>query len=143
MRASNKRSLGFTLIELMIVVAIIAILAALALPAYQDYMVRARVSEALLLADTYKTTIVENVVANGGALDSTACNNVTALSGATKNVSSMTCGGAGVITVMTTSVAGGVTLRLTPANSTGGGVITWSCTRTVGKNAHVPAECRV
>ena len=51
---------GFTLIELMIVVAIIGILAAVALPAYQDYTVRSRVSEAMVFADAAKTAVAEN-----------------------------------------------------------------------------------
>ena len=61
MKATQK---GFTLIELMIVVAIIGILAAIAIPAYQDYTQRAKVTEGLSLADSYKTTIAENA-ANG------------------------------------------------------------------------------
>ena len=62
-----KRSLqkGFTLIELMIVVAIIGILAAVALPAYQDYTVRAKVSEVVLAASSGKTAVAEFVQVNG------------------------------------------------------------------------------
>ncbi|MDO5691414.1 MAG: pilin [Pseudomonadota bacterium] len=66
MKAVQK---GFTLIELMIVVAIIGILAAVALPAYQDYTVRARVSEALILGSSLKNTVADNSA--DGATDAT------------------------------------------------------------------------
>ena len=64
----NTAQKGFTLIELMIVIAIIGILAAIALPAYQDYTIRARVTEALTVAGGAKTTVAENITVNGGIL---------------------------------------------------------------------------
>ena len=63
MRNTNQK--GFTLIELMIVIAIVGILAAVALPAYQDYTIRAKISEPLALMGEAKTTIAEYYIANG------------------------------------------------------------------------------
>lgn len=132
---------GFTLIELMIVVAIIAVLAALAFPAYQDYTVRARVSEAIVMASGAKVTVTENIN-NINELNATACNGVAPTTASTTNISSLTCTGNGVITVITTDKAGGVTLALTPTYAPSE-VVRWECAVQGGLNKYVPAECRV
>jgi type IV pilus assembly protein PilA len=134
-RAMQK---GFTLIELMIVVAIIGILAAVALPAYQDYTVRAKVTEGLSLAGSAKTAVTENA-ANGAGYKSgwTA-------PPSTKNVTSITVDdAAGFITVSYTLASGAVdtagtaggTLIITPLNGTAvfaGGTVSTSTVPTAG-----------
>jgi type IV pilus assembly protein PilA len=95
---------GFTLIELMIVVAIIGILAAVALPAYQDYTIRAKVSEGLVLSGGIKTAISESYQSKGATdmscTDATTCGNIgTTLPPQTNNVASITSDATGVITI--------------------------------------------
>ena len=138
----NTAQKGFTLIELMIVIAIIGILAAIAIPAYTDYTTRARVSEALTTASAMKTTISENIISNnviGTAGEACAGVALVTASNATKNVASSTCTN-GVILVTTTSAAKEVPLTLTPTYT--GNSVTWKCTTTSGFTKYVPAECR-
>jgi type IV pilus assembly protein PilA len=139
MKMIKKVQAGFTLIELMIVVAIIGILAAVALPAYQDYTVRGRVSELMIMASAMKGTVTENISNNGGVMPAAPCLGVAATT-ATVNVASTACA-AGVITVTGTAKAKLATIILTPSIDTTSGTVSWACTTTTDAK-YVPAECR-
>ena len=125
---------------LMIVVAIIGILAAIAIPAYQDYTVRARVSEAVTALSAAKATVSENIANNGGVIAVGACAGYTPLATATDNVVSTSCTDAtGVVSALTTAKAGSVTLTMTPTVNADN-TVAWACTSDIAKYA--PAECR-
>jgi len=143
---------GFTLIELMIVVAIIGILAAVALPAYQDYTVRAKMSEVVLAASGPKTAVAESFQSTGAMPATQAAAGMPAVSDtATRLVTSVTyttAGAAGIITALaTTAVGGGVTAAmgvvLTGTGNTSTGVVQWVCTPTGSiPTKYLPSSCR-
>ena len=146
----QARQQGFTLIELMIVVAIIGILAAIAIPAYQDYTIRAQVSEGLSLASGAKASVAEYYQNTGSApLDNNTAGLAasTAISGnyvssvevspdgATSNGTITITYGVGVNTTIT-----GSTLNLTPSFGTGS--IGWNCSGGDVADQYRPQECR-
>ena len=135
MKQNYRAQQGFTLIELMIVVAIVGILAAIALPAYQNYVARAQVTEGLSIITSARTTVSENWISGDQAalcagVDTTPIGLVTAL----------TCGAAdGIITASVSTQRGAVGLTFTPTFVDQG--VTWACT-SGADDALVPASCR-
>ncbi|MCC8555651.1 pilin [Xanthomonas hortorum] len=136
-----KKQQGFTLIELMIVVAIIAILAAIALPAYQDYLVKSRVSEVMLAASSARTTVSEAAATDTG--NATTMPATVAIETQNSKYVASVAYAAGVITAVGKDLGGSTptgTITLTGAKQANGQVL-WTCSGTIAAK-YRPATCQ-
>lgn len=136
----KKVQQGFTLIELMIVVAIIGILAAIAIPAYQDYITRSKITELVTAGSACKASVSEFYASQNSFpadLSASGCS-----SNPTDKITSLNVTG-NVISVMASAgvapATGGYVLS---ATSTTGGALTWDCTASTIQKKYLPANCR-
>jgi type IV pilus assembly protein PilA len=137
----KKQQSGFTLIELMIVVAIIGILAAIAIPSYMDYTKKARVSEIILATAPYKLGIGEALANNVTSTSLTGFVSIGAPTFVpTNSVKGMKISNGWVVATANTTSIGTLTITLKPTKTTSG--VTWACSSDGADKRLAPSSCR-
>ena len=137
-----KRNSGFTLIELMIVIAILAILTGIAIPSYFDYRVRARVIEGLNLASTAKLAVAETYNETGIVPDQAATRYQTVSTDFVQSITIQNNGSVRITTQNTGSGSGADPVLELRADFSAAENVVWSCIRIAGDAKHVPPDCR-
>lgn len=136
-----KNTYGFTLIEILIILSILGVLTVVAIPAYQDYIIKARVTEGVQFATVAKIAISESIIENKILPKNQGATYYVSPS-ATENVANISIeDGTANIIITYTAVAGGGTIIFTPTIENDGG-ISWACNGGSVEAKHRPTICR-